>query len=155
MTTLQLTIAIAASFAFLTAGTTSRADDTTSTASTTALPSHPPVQSVAVQQRPASTTTTTAASYPTERQAEQTTQMLPNRALLLTGTTTFLVSYVPSVIVSAVSLRDEDKKLVIPVAGPWIDLEQRDCNSRPCGSHNDLDKALIITSGVAQAAGAL
>jgi len=60
------------------------------------------------------------------------------------------------VIGGAVSDRDEDKRLFIPVVGPWLDLGQRDCNSgNPCGGNEDLAKAMIISSGVAQGAGVL
>ena len=161
MTKLELTVAIAASVAVLAVGTTSRADDTaSSTTSTSVAQPQPvqsqPVQSVTVQQPPVSTTTTTASPFvPSERAYEQTTQKLPNRALLSTGTSIFVVSYVPSLVVAVVSDRDEDKRLFIPVVGPWIDLGQRDCNARPCGSREDINKAMIITSGIAQGAGVL
>src|SRR5262249_34157204 len=105
------------------------------------------------------TTTTTAATLPPpegeEQFAERTTKHYPNEFLLSTGTSIFVLSYVPSVIIGAVSPRDADRNLFIPVVGPWIDLGDRGCDTRPCGTHEDLNKAMIITSGVAQGAGVL
>jgi hypothetical protein len=83
------------------------------------------------------------------------TQRRPNGTLLSTGIGLFVVSYVPSVFGAAISDRDEDKKLFIPVAGPWVDLAQRDCTARPCGTREDVNKALIATSGVVQGVGVL
>lgn len=52
--------------------------------------------------------------------------------------------------------RSEDKRLFIPVAGPWIDLSNRHCTiTAPCGSNEDFAKTMIVTSGVVQGVGAL
>jgi hypothetical protein len=108
-----------------------------------------------------STTTTTAAPYVTtspasDRYTEREVATRPNRALLSTGTGLFILSYGGSVIAGAVSDREEDKRLFIPVVGPWLDLGQRDCGAAtPCGSNEDLAKAMIVTSGVVQGAGIL
>jgi hypothetical protein len=58
-------------------------------------------------------------------------------------------------VTAAISDRDEDKKLFIPVVGPWMDLADRDCNARGCGGNEDVNKAMLITSGVVQGAGVL
>jgi hypothetical protein len=80
----------------------------------------------------------------------------PNRALLSTGTGLFILSYGPSAIAGALSDRDEDKRLFIPVAGPWMDLANRRCGpENPCGSNEDVARAMVITSGVVQGAGVL
>ncbi len=50
--------------------------------------------------------------------------------------------------------REDDKKLVYPVAGPWMDLANRDCVNNNC-SNEDLNKALLIADGVVQGIGAL
>lgn len=121
-----------------------------------------PVQSVNVQtpqaqpQQPVGTATTTAAPYGANADTtEQTTEKRPNRALLSTGVGMFVLSYVPSLVAGAISDRDADKNLFIPVAGPWIDLGNRGCDDRPCGGREDVNKAMIITSGVVQGLGVL
>jgi hypothetical protein len=126
-----------------------------------AAPATAPPQTVVVQQpqQPTSTTTTTAAPYTPpggEQYSERTIEKRPNRTLLSTGVGRFLVSYVPSIVAGAVSDREADKNLFIPVVGPWLDLADRGCDgSRPCGDREDIAKAMIITSGVVQGAGVL
>lgn len=108
-----------------------------------------------VQQQPVGTTQTTAAPYiPPGGERRET--HLPNRPLLRTGAGVFLLSYAPSVVVGAMSDREADKKLYIPVAGPWMDLAHRGCTAEnPCGAGEDVATAMLITSGVAQGAGIL
>ncbi len=108
-----------------------------------------------VQQQPIGTTQTTAAPYiPPGGERRET--HLPNRPLLRTGAGVFLLSYAPSVVVGAMSDREADKKLYIPVAGPWMDLAHRGCSTEnPCGAGEDVATAMLITSGVAQGAGIL
>lgn len=118
-----------------------------------------PQQPIIIQQQPAvGTTTTTQAPYEapaTDRYTERTVTHRPNRSLLSTGAGIFVLSYGSSVVAGAISDRDEDKRLFIPVVGPWLDLGQRDCTARGCGSNEDVAKAMIITSGVVQGAGVL
>jgi hypothetical protein len=72
------------------------------------------------------------------------------------GTGMFVISYGASAIVGAMSDRDADKRLFIPVAGPWMNLADRGCNAAaPCGKGEDVAKAMLITSGVVQGAGVL
>lgn len=87
--------------------------------------------------------------------SEKAIHTTPNRALLSTGAGIFALSYGASVITGAVSDRDADKKLFVPVIGPWMDLADRGCDDRACGGNEDLNKAMIITSGVAQGLGVL
>jgi hypothetical protein len=104
------------------------------------------------------TTTTTAAPYapPGERFAERTIERSPNRPLLGTGTGLFLMSYAPAAVIGAMSSRDDDRRLLIPVAGPWMDLEQRQCGARNrCPPDEDMNKALLVASGIVQGAGVL
>ena len=107
------------------------------------------------QQQPIGTTQTTAAPYaPPGAEREET--HLPNRTLLSTGAGVFLLSYAPSAVVGALSPREADKKLFIPVAGPWMDLNHRGCGpEHPCGAGEDVATAMLITSGVVQGAGVL
>lgn len=168
-TVVRFSVAAAVSALALTYATQSRADDTTvaadgqvTTTSTTTTPATttttPAAQTnVTVQPAPASTTTTTAAPYMVSGgdYGEREIKRYPNRSLLSTGTGLFVISYGASVVTAAVSSRDEDKKLFIPVVGPWMDLGQRNCDVRGCGGNEDVNKAMLITSGVVQGAGVL
>lgn len=168
MSTLRIPVAMATSVVALLCASTSFAQETTqpdppSPKLQQAQPRQQPVQSVTVQptpaQPPASTTKTTAARYVPpggERVHERTVEHWPNPSLLSTGTGLFIFGYGPSVAAAVVSPRDADRRLFIPVAGPWMDLNNRGCNARtPCGRHEDLARGLIVTSGVVQGAGVL
>lgn len=78
----------------------------------------------------------------------------PNRPLLITSALIGVATYVPTAAIGATSSRDEDKYLFIPVAGPWIELGNRDCNARPC-ENDTTAKVLIIGSGILQGIGAI
>lgn len=86
--------------------------------------------------------------------AETTKSTLPNRPLLITGAVLLGGAYGASAIVAATSNRLEDEKLYYPVVGPWMDLNERDCNANPC-STKTLDQVLLVGSGVVQGLGAL
>ena len=58
----------------------------------------------------------------TEVTTDQTSTTGPNRTLLHSGIWVLGLSYVPAIVVAAESSRSEDRKLYIPVAGPWMDL---------------------------------
>jgi hypothetical protein len=128
------------------------APQTSQTTTTTTAPQ-------TVRQEPVGQARTTAAPYapPAEdRYNERTIEHRPNKTLLSTGTGIFVLSYGSSVIAGAVSDRDADKKLFIPVVGPWMDLGDRGCSAtQPCGGNEDVAKAMVITSGVVQGAGLL
>jgi len=175
MSKLRLPVAMAASVFALTYATASFADDTTPTTTSTTtttteeVPSTTTTQSTTTQptyvqpapvivQQPASTTTTTAAPYypAGSDTTERTVEHRPNRTLLSTGVGIFVISYGASAVAGAISDRDSDKNLFIPVVGPWLDLGQRECTTaEPCGNREDINKAMIITSGVVQGAGVL
>lgn len=142
---IRISVAIAASAVALTTTTASFADDSTTTTSTTTV------------EQPPATTTTTAAPYvvPQDSYSERTVEKRPNTTLLSTGVGMFVISYGASAVAGAVSDRDADKNLFIPVVGPWLDLGDRGCDDRPCGSREDVDKAMIVTSGIVQGAGIL
>ena len=76
----------------------------------------------------------------------------PNRAMLRSGLWTLGLGYVPPAVVAIESPLAEDDHLFIPVAGPWLDYAERDCDT--C-NHEDLNKALLVTDGVVQGIGAL
>ncbi|HMI87940.1 MAG TPA: hypothetical protein VK550_27845 [Polyangiaceae bacterium] len=86
--------------------------------------------------------------------ATTTRSTYPNRPLLVTGLVVFGASYATSAVIGGMADREDDKKLVYPVAGPWMDLANRDCVANTC-SREDLNKALLIADGVVQGIGAL
>jgi hypothetical protein len=77
--------------------------------------------------------------------------------LVSTGIVTLGLSYGAAAIVAANSSRPADKRLYVPVLGPWLDIADR--GSCPVGNsscdHETTNKILIIGDGVIQAVGAL
>ena len=112
-------------------------------------------QAVVVQQpAPAAAPVQTA---PAERETV-TQKGGPSRPMLSSGLVTFGVSYGIAAVVGLSSDRDSDHRMVIPFAGPWIALAQRD----DCGADREFscdnettEKVLIATDGVFQALGGL
>ena len=87
---------------------------------------------------------------------EQSETMGPNRALLHTGIWTFVLSYVPAVVVAVESSRNGDKNLYVPIAGPWMDLAARsDCAPNASCNNETVNKVLIVVDGVFQGIAAL
>jgi hypothetical protein len=81
----------------------------------------------------------------------------PNRALVSTGLVGLGLSYVPAAIVASQSSLDADKKLFIPVAGPWLNYANRpDCRESgiACDTENT-NKVLLVADGVVQGVSAL
>ncbi|MBX3207853.1 MAG: hypothetical protein KF764_22595 [Labilithrix sp.] len=179
MRTLRTPVAIVASVVTLFCASASSADETSEAAPAPSPPTPSTQQPQAVQpvqpqvaqpqvvqpqivqpaQPQVGTTQTTAAPYIPpggDRYAERTVERRPNRALLSTGTGLFVLSYGSSVVAGALSDRDADKRLFIPVVGPWMDLSRRGCGAEnPCGANEDVAKAMIVTSGVVQGASVL
>ena len=87
-------------------------------------------------------------------QDSTTAATFPNAPLLITGAILFGGSYAASAIVGGFADRDDDKKLVYPVVGPWLDLANRDCETNAC-SKEDLKKGVLIADGIVQGVGAL
>jgi hypothetical protein len=178
MRSLRTTVAMAVSVAALVSVRTSFAEEPQTTVSPNPStptaqrqqPAPPPGQQEPVQQAPVqprttagdpaptSTTRTTQAQYVPagDRVTERTIEKRPNSTLLSTGVGLFVISYGSSVVGGALSNRDADKRLFIPVVGPWMNLAQRGCTgSTPCGENEDVAKAMIVTSGVVQGASLL
>lgn len=76
----------------------------------------------------------------------------PDRTLLRSGVWTLGLSYVPALVVAIESPVPEDRFLYVPVAGPWLDLSQRDCST--C-QHETMNKVLLVTDGIIQGIGSL
>lgn len=91
-----------------------------------------------------------------EAQAQQRVDTVeytgPDRGLLKGGIWTLGLSYAPALVVGIASPLPEDRYLLAPVAGPWIDFAKRDCTS--C-EHEGWNKALLVTDGIIQGVGAL
>lgn len=104
-----------------------------------------------------STTQTTSGLYDpaiSGSDREGTSKIRPNRPLLITGSAIFLGSYAATAIQGAVSPLDADRKNLIPLVGPWINMSERPCNlSDDCSTKENVNNVLLIGSGVAQGAG--
>ena len=80
----------------------------------------------------------------------------PNRFLLMSGLVIFGAPYVASVGIGAASHHDGDGNLVVPLAGPWIDLAQRpQCPSNTDCTTENVNRGALIADGVVQTIGAL
>ncbi len=80
-----------------------------------------------------------------------------NSEVLVGGVVLFGASYGAAAIAASQSERDADRRLYVPLVGPWLDLADRgDCpiENQSCDDETT-NKVLIIGDGVLQAAGAL
>jgi hypothetical protein len=103
---------------------------------------------------PVATTTTTSAAVPSETREEA---YMPNPYLLATGFVLWGVPYTSGLIVAAQSSNPADQHLYVPIAGPWIDLANR--QSCPVGSNacnnETTNKVLLGVDGAFQAIGTI
>lgn len=130
------------------------AQDAGSSVPTQAPAPTPPVLTVQTgTPEPLSTAPVTSMSNEPMIDASTTRTTLPNKPLLVTGTVLLGGTYAASAIVAALSNRDADKKLYYPVAGPWLDLNHRGCDTTPC-ANNKLDRVLLVGDGILQGIGA-
>lgn len=113
---------------------------------------------------PTTTTTTTTTQSSTMTSAPVASQPMvsvgterktwPNTPLLVTGTVVFGATYGASALAAGMSDRESDEKLYYPVVGPWMALDERDCDAEPCDNQT-LGTTLLIGSGILQGIGAL
>ena len=107
----------------------------------------------------AQTSTTTVTSEPVVPAQTVTSEeaYMPNRYLLTTGFILWGVPYVSGVVVAAQSSNPADQHLYVPIAGPWIDLANR--QGCPVGSNacdnETTNKVLLGLDGAFQAIGTL
>ncbi len=103
----------------------------------------------------AGTTTTTAATLMPAmgERPEDRDLVRPHRSMLITGSALFLGAYGVTAAGAALSDTDADKRLYIPLVGPWLDLGDRECGFGQCGFREDVNILHIIGSGAAQATG--
>lgn len=105
---------------------------------------------------PAAPTTTTATPVVNQPMVAIGTERktLPNTPLLVTGTVVLGATYGASALAAGISDVEWDDKLYYPVAGPWLALDERDCDAQRCNNET-LDTTLLIGSGILQGVGAL
>jgi hypothetical protein len=93
---------------------------------------------------------------PVETEETTTEATGPSMAMVGSGLVIFGLSYVPAVFVGSTSGLDADRTLLVPIAGPWIDLRQRPgcAPAESCNSENTA-KVFLVADGVFQAIGAV
>jgi len=80
----------------------------------------------------------------------------PSMGMVWGGVGIFALSFVPVVVAGSSSGLGADRSLLVPLAGPWIDLMQRPgCSPSASCNGETTDKVLLIVDGVFQAIGAL
>lgn len=79
---------------------------------------------------------------------ETRVRTFPNRPLLVTGSVLLGGAYLPALVGAAVSDRNGDEKMYIPVAGPWMTLRQGE-------DETGGQKLLLAADGAVQGIGAL
>lgn len=89
-----------------------------------------------------------------------TGETVPNKGLITSGVLLLGATYASSLVVAAATSDYEpDRKLYIPVAGPWMDLAERkgDCGrgDAPSCDDEDLYQVLLVADGIGQGLGAL
>jgi hypothetical protein len=103
---------------------------------------------------------TSAAVEPSPAPAvtEKTTYRPPNLPIVIGGLVSFVGAYGASIAVAAANNTPADNNLYIPIAGPWLDLQNRPgCGSlnEPSCSREDGTRALLVVSGLFQGLGVL
>jgi hypothetical protein len=90
---------------------------------------------------------------PKPRWREEVREFSPHRPLFIVGAVGFFGAYMNGVMIGAMSDRDADHWLFIPVVGSWIDLFNRQCSKDPCADIEPGRKALLVFNGISQALG--
>jgi hypothetical protein len=112
---------------------------------------------VIVAQTPPSEEKVVIVSSPQEAASESTTTTEMRTGVIATGAITFGVSYGAAAFAASQSDRSSDKRLYVPLLGPWLAFADRgDCPvaQQSCDSETT-DKVLMAVDGVFQAAGVL
>jgi hypothetical protein len=91
-----------------------------------------------------------------QRDVETFEEYVPNRGLIVSGSIVLGVTYGVSTIVAMRDADAADRALYVPLAGPWIDLAERDgCKGALRCDGETTNKVLLVADGVGQAIGAL
>jgi hypothetical protein len=107
------------------------------------------------------TVTMTAASPSHAQQATRDVvtyeENVPNRGLIVSGAVLLGATYSVSTLVGFTSSEPADRALLVPVAGPWMDLADRPgCSDNNQGCNGETAaRVLLVADGVGQALGAL
>ena len=111
-----------------------------------------------VVQQPAAQPTPVVQTVPAEQERETVSEKGgPSTGMLASGLVVFGVSYGTAAIVGMTSDRDSDRHMIVPFAGPWISLAERDgCDASNSGCDGETFKKVMIgADGVFQAVGGL
>jgi hypothetical protein len=94
--------------------------------------------------------------YAARKYTDSSSELVPNTDLIASGIFTFAIPYLASVAVATGSTRKGDNFLYTPVAGPWMNLSNRD-NCPPVGTcaNETAYRMLLVADGVLQGFGAL
>lgn len=129
----------------------------TNTVTVTPAPAQP-AQPVVVQPTaaPAEDKVVVVPSPQQAAQGQETTTVT-NSSVITTGVVTFGIAYGVAAIAASSSDRDSDKRMYVPLLGPWLAMADRsDCNVADSNCDNETtDKVLMAIDGVFQAAGVL
>jgi hypothetical protein len=97
-----------------------------------------------------------AEGYGSYRSSESNAETTPNAELIASGVFTLALPYFASVVVASQSTRQGDQYLYTPVAGPWLDLSNRDdCPHTGTCANEAAYRILLVANGVLQGFGAL
>ena len=133
---------------------------TTNTVTVTPAPApapQPAPQPNTVVVQPTSEPVERTVIVPTPQEAAQNneTTTVTNSNVIVTGVMTFGVAYGIAAIAAASSDRSSDKRMYVPVLGPWLAMADRgDCPVEEASCDNETtDKILMAVDGVFQAVG--
>jgi hypothetical protein len=89
-------------------------------------------------------------------ESEETEASGPNSYMLASGLVVFGISYGVAAYVGSTSPRSEDRTLLVPVIGPWLDLGNRpSCGTNALCNDENTAKVGLVVDGVFQAVAAL
>ena len=120
---------------------------------------NPPAQqqpaTVVVQPAPAEEKTVVVAPTPQQTAMESEETTVANTSVIATGAVTFGLSYGIAAFAASQSDRDSDRRMYVPLLGPWLAIADRDpcpVEQQSCDDETT-DKVLMAVDGVFQAAG--
>lgn len=113
----------------------------------------PPPATVYTAPPPPAPVVVTTPAY-AHRDVALDTDYSPNKGLLVTGAFIFGSTYTASVIAAARSDREANKKLYVPLVGPWLDLNDRR-DGQPDSDTETTEKAFLVADGILQGIGTL
>ena len=85
--------------------------------------------------------------------ASQIHTFRPHRAMFIVGFISFAGAYWNAIMAGTFSSRDADRRLFVPLAGPWLDLGSRGCGADPCGKIEAIRVGLLVVNGLSQGLG--